>query len=143
MIRKYEVKDVDGIIDTWYQASMLAHPFLDSRFIEQEKHNIRNVYLPNTDTWVFESDNEVVAFIAMIENEVGAIFAKPDFHGQGIGKQLMDFVAEKNETLEVEVFQNNSIGRAFYEKYGFSEIGNHIHEETGFKLLRLRYEKNK
>jgi putative acetyltransferase len=143
MIRKYQPTDMEAIIDTWYQASMVAHPFLDPKFIEQEKHNIEHVYLPNTETWVFEKEDEVVAFIGMIDNEVGAIFAKPQFHGTGIGTRLMDYVADMHQTLEVEVFENNSIGRAFYEKYGFSPIEKHLHEETGFNLLRLKYEKNK
>jgi putative acetyltransferase len=143
MIRKYKADDLEAVIDTWYQASMVAHPFLDSTFIEQEKHNIQYVYLPNTETWVFEKNNEIVAFIAMIDNEVVAIFAKPPFHGTGIGKQLMDYVADMHPTLEVEVFENNRIGRVFYEKYGFSQMEKHLHEETGFYLLRLKYEKNK
>lgn len=141
MIRKFEHSDTEAIIQTWYEASMLAHPFLDSKFIEQEKQNIRHEYLPNTDTWVYEFENSVVAFIAMIGNEIAAVFAKPEFHGKGIGRQLMDFVAEHNEVLEVEVFENNKVGRAFYEKYGFAELKRHVHEETGFNLLRMKYEK--
>ena len=143
MIRKYEATDVDVIIETWYQASMLAHSFLDEHFLEQEKQNIRHIYLPNTETWVFEVDGEVVAFISMIDNEVGAIFAKPEFHGRGIGRQLMTHVAGFYQTLEVDVFEKNSIGRAFYEKYGFVLVSSRLHEETGFNLLRLKYEKNK
>ena len=143
MIRKFEPSDTEAIIQTWYEASMLAHPFLDPKFIEQEKHNIRQEYLPNTETWVFEVDDKVAAFIAMIGNEIAAIFVKPEVHGQGIGRQLMDFVAEQNEVLEVEVFENNKAGRAFYEKYGFAELEKQVHEETGFKLLRMKYVKNK
>ena len=139
MIRKYQASDTEPIIAVWLEASELAHPFLSDAFIEKEKQNIRNVYLPNTETWVYLNDDQVVGFISMIGNEVGAIFLKPAFHGRGIGLQLMNLVAQLHETLEVEVFEKNLIGRSFYKKYGFKEIKKHIHQETGFKLLRLKF----
>lgn len=141
MIRKYRQTDTEPIIDVWFEASSLAHPFLDAAFMEKERHNTREIYLPNTDTWVYEVDELVVGFIAMMGNEVGAIFLKPEYHGQGIGAKLMNHVVQMHEILEVEVFERNTIGRAFYDKYGFKLIKEHIHEETKFKLLRLRFER--
>ncbi|MCL4266260.1 MAG: hypothetical protein KJ069_23845 [Anaerolineae bacterium] len=41
--------------------------------------------------------------------------------------------------LEVEVFQANLIGRRFYARYGFQLWGETIHEETGNKMLRLKF----
>ena len=41
-------------------------------------------------------------------------------------------------TLEVEVFHDNPLGRAFYEKQGFQFLRRHRHEPTGFEVLRLR-----
>lgn len=39
--------------------------------------------------------------------------------------------------LEVDVFKDNQVGRAFYEKVGFVFVEKKVHEETGFDLLRL------
>ena len=139
MIRKYQQADTEAIIAVWLEASALAHPFLSDDFIEKEKQNIRNVYLPNTETWVYLNEDKVVGFISMIGNEVGAIFLRPALHGQGIGLQLMNLVAQLHDTLEVEVFEKNLIGRSFYKKYGFVEIKKHIHKDTGFMLLRLKF----
>ncbi len=139
MIREYAEPDLDGLLDTWYQASLVAHPFLEAAFLEKEKESIRTIYIPNTKTWVYEEQGLVVGFIAMMGNEVGAIFVRPEKHGAGIGTQLMDLVAEIHGELEVEVFKRNSIGRAFYEKYGFVPIGESVHAETGNDVLRLRF----
>ena len=139
MIRKYNPIDTDTIVNVFYQASLLAHPFLKSDFIEKEKKNIREIYLPNTETWVYFDQEKVVGFIAMMGNEVGAIFLLPEYHGKGIGSQLMNHVAQLHKTLEVDVFEKNSIGRAFYERYGFVFLEKHLHEETGEMLLRLRF----
>jgi putative acetyltransferase len=41
--------------------------------------------------------------------------------------------------LEVEVFKANTIGRSFYEKYGFRLIEELVDAETGQPVLKLRY----
>ena len=50
----------------------------------------------------------------------------------------MNFVIEFHNELEVEVFERNKIGRAFYDKYGFTLIKKFTHDESGEKVLRLR-----
>ena len=139
MIRKYQETDVDQVVDVWHTSASVAHPFLDAAFMEKEKKNVRELYLPNTETWVSEQGNQVVGFIAMMGNEVGAIFVRPEQHGQGIGTQLMNVVAELHTELEVEVFERNTIGRAFYDKYGFTPIRQSVHEETNEPLLRMKF----
>ena len=141
MIRPYQKEDTDTIIDIWLKASELAHPFLKTDFIDQEKKNIREIYLPNTITWVYLHEDQPVGFISMIGNEVGAIFLYPALHGKGFGRKMMDRVAQDHPDLEVEVFEKNTIGQAFYHKYGFKQIKRHIHPPTQEALLRLKFEK--
>ena len=138
-VRKYEERDLTAVIATWEDASKLSHPFLSHAFIEQERHDIEHVYLPNTETWVYESEGQVVGFIALIDNEVGAIFVQPALHGKGIGRQLMDKAQAIHGILEVDVFEENLIGRRFYEKYGFEYVSKNAHEATGQNMLRLRF----
>ena len=57
MIRKYEEKDIDELLDAWYSASQVAHPFLSEHFLDQERKNIRELHIPNVETWVYEIDN--------------------------------------------------------------------------------------
>jgi putative acetyltransferase len=138
MIREYEDKDLSELLDSWFSASQVAHPFLDEEFFEQESRNIADLHLPNAETWVYELDGVVIGFIALIGNEVGAIFVDPKFHGQGIGRALMDKARCTRDVLELDVFKDNVVGRKFYEKYGFSQVAEHLHEETGFMQLRLK-----
>ena len=138
MIRKYEERDLDDLLAAWAAASEVAHPFLSPEFLASERENIPNLYLPNAETWVYEADGRVVAFIALIGNEVGAIFVHSDHQRTGIGQVLMDKAKSLREELEVEVFVANSIGRAFYAKYGFKPVEEKVHEPTGQDVLRLR-----
>lgn len=141
-IRRYKESDLELVLESWEAATRLAHAFLTEDFIVKERKNIAEKYLPNTDTWVVEIDNEVKGFIALMGNQVGAIFLQPNFHGRGVGKALMDKAQSLHGDLEVEVFENNTIGRNFYSKYGFVRLEEKLHQPTGFRLLRLKFTAN-
>ena len=143
LIRKYKDTDLNAVLSSWENASRLAHPFLTDEYFEQEREIIPKKHLPNAETWVVEISNEVVGFIALIGNEVGAVFVQPGFHGKGAGKALMDKARELHKDLEVEVFSKNSIGRRFYSQYGFEVIEEKNHGITGHKMLRLKFTASK
>lgn len=137
MIRKHTEKDLERIIDIWFKSSSLAHPFLSDAFVEKVKQDMTNLYIPNSETWVYEKDNEIQGFISMIDNEIGGLFVLPKYHSKGIGTLLVNFIKTKHTILEVEVFEKNEIGRAFYAKYGFKQIKKYKHEESDSIVLRL------
>ena len=74
----------------------------------------------------------------MLGNEVGGLFVAPGSHREGIGRALMDHARASRDYLELDVFEANDIGRAFYDAYGFKLVGERLEEETGFRILRLR-----
>lgn len=143
MIRLYQKKDIEDIVEVWYQASLLAHPFLSEKFLAEENHNLRERFLPHSQTWVVEKQGRVVGFISLMENEVGGLFVHPAWQRQGIGMALMDKARSLHKNLELEVFEANKQGRAFYAKYGFVPIKKYREETTGEMTIRLRYEKEK
>ncbi len=139
MIRKYRNEDIEALLDVWFLASSLAHPFLTDEFMEQERANIRDRWIPQAETWVYEHEGEVIGFISLIGNEVGGLFLTPNRHGQGFGRALMDHAKGIHNELEVEVFKENGIGRQFYDRQGFVTVKEIVDEETGNRLIRLRW----
>lgn len=144
MIRKYKPEDADAVIAVWYKASKLATSFLSEEFLAQEKENIRNLYLPNTETWVLELERQVKGFTSLIHHEdgtieVGAIFLAPHTHGKGHGRALMDKVISLYPAVFVDVFSNNAVGRRFYDQYGFRHRHEYFHEATGQMMTRLSF----
>lgn len=137
-IRPYEKKDEEELLDVWYRASLIAHSFLDDEFFPKERQEIRDRWLPISDTVVYEEEGRLVGFLSLIGNEVGAIFVDPECQGRGVGRALMDWARQSRRVLELNVFEANSSGRSFYEAYGFEQIGRSIHEATGHPELRLR-----
>jgi putative acetyltransferase len=138
MIRKHKKQDLEQIISVWYQSSTLAHPFLSDSFVEKVKLDMTTIYVPNSETWVYEVDNLIVGFISMMDNEIGGLFVLPNNHSKGIGTELVNFIKKEHSELEVEVFEKNSIGSAFYAKYGFVNIKKFNHQDSGHVVLRLK-----
>jgi putative acetyltransferase len=137
MIRKYQDTDLNELLEAWYSASKVAHHFLDKAFFKQEREAIASVYLPVSETWVFEEGGKVISFISLLENEVGGLFVHADHHRKGIGKQLMDFAANLKGALVLDVFEENGIGRTFYKKYGFVEVETFFDKETQQNQVRM------
>lgn len=138
MIRKHTENDLEQIMEVWYTSSTLAHPFLNSEFVEKVKSDMRKLYIPNSETWVYEIDSTVVGFISMMDNEIAGLFVLEAYHSRGIGTELVNFITDSHDKLEVEVFEKNRIGRSFYDKYGFIQFKEFNHEESGEVVLRLK-----
>ena len=137
MIRKHTPEDLEIILQIWRSANDLAHHFLKDDFVKQVADAMRNIYIPGSDTWVFVKDDVVVGFISMINNEIGGLFVDPLHHSGGIGSHLVNHVRSMHNTLEVEVFEKNSIGRAFYQKQEFRQFKSYFHEASEEMVLRL------
>jgi len=139
MIRKFKNDDTDAIIKAWRNAVDLAHPFLSEAFLEQEAKNMREIYLVVAETWVTEIEGQVVGFISLIENEIGGLFLDPAFHGQGLGRAMVDKAVAEKGAVKVEVFVENVVGRPFYTSYGFVGSDEYFHEESGQMMLRQTF----
>ncbi len=139
MIRKYKDSDVDAVVSVWRTASDLAHPFLSKAFQDKEQENVRNIYPQFAEIWVKEIDDSVVGFVALIENEVGAIFLDPTRHGQGIGREMMDHAIRQKGDVTLDVFKENTIGRRFYDRYGFKAMKEYLHEDSGQMTITMAF----
>jgi putative acetyltransferase len=138
VIRPYRESDLDDVLDVWHEASLIAHSFLDEEFLATEREEIAEHWLPIAETIVCENEGCVVGFLALIGNEVGAVFVRPAHQRNGIGRALMDRAQMSRSFLELDVFEANANGRRFYEAYGFEQVGRHLHLPTGHTELRLR-----
>ena len=138
MIRKYNENEIPKLLEIWEAAALIAHPFLSKDFHEMVKKAMRDMYLPNSDTWVYEKNGSIIGFIAMLNNEIGGLFVDPNQQAKGVGTSLVHYMTQFHDTLEVEVFEENNIGKPFYEKYGFKVIKEYVMEETKQKVLRMK-----
>ncbi|MGR3616710.1 MAG: GNAT family N-acetyltransferase [Paracoccaceae bacterium] len=137
IIRAYQPADIEPVMDAWKRANALAHPFLPQDFVDEVEQAIRDIYVPTAETYVCSVDGQVVGFIALLGNEIGGLFLDPAFHGQGLGRAMVEYAVALKGPLEVEVFQKNKVGRRFYDACGFLPLSEEVHEPSGQINCRL------
>jgi putative acetyltransferase len=137
MMREYNSEDIDALIAIWDNAEPLAHPFLSDKVRDQVRRDTISIYLPNSETWVLESDGAPVGFIAMIGTEIGGLFLDPSEQGKGLVRQMVDHIVAIKGPLTVEVFKENKIGLPFYERYGFLVIGEGVFDASGDETFKM------
>jgi putative acetyltransferase len=138
MIRPYRQENENAVIDIWYRASIVAHAFVPDDFWEGERENIRSVYLPLAETWVYEWEGRVIGFISLLGSLVGGLFIAPEHQGKGIGRDLIVHAVSVRGELTVDVFEKNHRACSFYESCGFLRESESLHEPTGCTNVTMR-----
>ena len=139
MIRDYRDTDIDQVLAIWLFASVKAHDFIESTFWKSKVSEMRDVYIPASKTHVYEAEGEVVGFYSLYENNLAAIFVAPGSQGKGIGSVLLEDAKHKRENLQLTVYKENAPSIKFYEKHGFTVLGERIDEHTGRPELIMEY----
>jgi putative acetyltransferase len=137
MIREYRPADCPAVLHIWERASAVAHPFLTREFMDEERERIADEFLPRADTWVYDVSGGVAAFMSLFQSDVGALFVEPALHRRGIGRALIGHARAVRGALDVEVFERNVLGRAFYEQMGFAFVGLRRDVATGLDVVQL------
>ena len=90
--------------------------------------------------WVCEIDNQIVGFsiVDLKENNIWALFLRPEFEKQGIGRQLHDIMLDWyfSKTKNTVWLGTTPKTRAeyFYRQSGWIEIGTHGKGEIKFEM---------
>jgi putative acetyltransferase len=138
MIRAFEPADEDDLIRVWLDSTIPDQPFLPEEHWRAMEPEIREGLLPTAETWVIEEDGRLVAFMSLLGNMIGGLFAHPDHQGQGRGRALVRYARGRYETLFVEVFEANRPAIGFYRSCGFVDHERRTDEGSGLTQLILR-----
>lgn len=132
MIRKLKNIDIDKLMDIWLESTVRAHSFISREYWESNYKVVKDVYMPISDTFVYEEDGEIRGFISIINNEfIGALFVDVKFQGMGIGSKLIDYSIEKYKKLTLAVYKENQKSVEFYTRKGFKIIEEGLNEDSG------------
>jgi len=137
MIRELRTEDLHQAVTIWYSASVRAHSFIPEEFWSSQKEAMINVYLPNSKSWVYEVNSQIMGFIAYYDGFIPAIFVSPEAQSQGIGKELLTFLKNKHNQLSLAVYVENEKAHKFYLREGFVDSGLKTCEHTGHKEMLM------
>lgn len=142
-IRNLENKDINIVVDLWYNVSIVAHSFISPEHWEKNKEEMATKYLPDSECYLAIIDSEIVGFVAMVEDYLAAIFVKANMQGQGIGNGLLSYIKNKRESIHLKVYKKNSKGIQFYVNQGFIIVSELKESSTGELECLMEWKKSK
>lgn len=95
--------------------------------------------------WVCEINDEIIGFaiVDLVENNIWALFLKPEFEKQGIGRQLhhrmLDWYFQQTKNPVWLGTAPHTRAEKFYRFSGWEEIGTHG-KETKFQMTFEQWE---
>ena len=139
MIRKLETEEIDEVLDIWLKASIAAQGFIDETFWKSNLDAMRTIYIPSSETYVYEEDDVIKGFFSIKNVTLAAMFVSPEFQGKGVGRKLMDKAKVLSDRLNLTVYKENSRSMDFYMKCGFEPIKEKVDEHTGHIEILMKY----
>ena len=141
LIRLLQPQDIDSVMSIWLQSTILAHPFIENSYWMKNHDVVKNIYIPNSTTYVYESEEDIQGFISIIEDSfIGALFIAPEIQGKGIGSQLLQEALSHYPKLSLAVYKDNLSATKFYQSKGFKIAQEQVDEDSGHKEYIMIYE---
>lgn len=140
MIRKFEIRDIDEVMNIWLTANIKAHKFIDKTYWENNFENVKDEIL-NAEVYVYEENNQIEGFVGIVNGYIAGIFVKENMQNNGIGKQLINKCKEKYDKLTLNVYEKNEKAVNFYKKEGLSVISKQLDEQTKEMNLLMEWQK--
>lgn len=139
-IRAASPEDYAKLAELWLEASILAHDFIDPAYWVQNKNKMQHEYLPMSDVYIAESGGEIKGFIALLANQIAAIFVAPQSQGQGIGGRLISHAKSLKAQLQLSVYQANHNSVQFYLSKGFQIAAESVDAQTNAAEYVMRWD---
>ena len=121
-IREYSSSNQRAIFDIYNLSKLDEQRFEDNTFSLQplEEDKVRLQGLMESEIYVYQEHNRIVAYGAYLEKEIRALFVHPVFRSKGIGNKLMRFLLSCiNEKAYLYVAASNQPAKILYQQYGF------------------------
>lgn len=141
MINKWQSSNLQPLLTLWLESTIDAHPFIDENYWHESEAIVRELYLPASQTWVWEEEGIVKGFISVMNQQfVGALFVAPQATGCGIGQALLRYVCDRFPDLSLEVYQKNMRAVNFYHAQGFRIEDSAWQDETRQPTWIMRWQ---
>ena len=138
MIRKFETRDLDTVMQIWLHGNLDAHAFLSAGFWTEHFEMVRDM-LPQAELYVSENEDtrQIDGFIGLTENHIEGVFVAKAARSKGIGKALLDYAKSRKPYLTLNVYQKNERALAFYRREQFTVQSEGIDEDTNEAEIQM------
>ena len=139
MIKKFEIEDLDEIMNIWLKTNISAHGFIKASYWKENFEMVREMMM-NSEIYLYKEDNKICGFIGLIDDYIAGIFIKDKYQSRGIGKNLLDYVKSNRNRLLLSVYNKNNRAIEFYKREGFIIVKNEIDEANNEKEFVMEWQ---
>jgi ribosomal protein S18 acetylase RimI-like enzyme len=130
MIRRFENKDLEKIMEIWLNTNIQAHSFIAKDYWENNFDFVKSI-LPDAEIYIYESEGKIKAFVGIDNGYIAGIFVSDEMQSKGIGKQLLSKIKELYSELGLTVYKKNEKAVGFYQREQFVIKQEQIDKNTG------------
>lgn len=141
VIRKYNKTEVNTLLKIWYEGSVIAHDFIDKDYWKSKQTDMREAYLPMSETYVISNEKEINGFISMVDDYLAALFIDVKHQGEWYGKRLLNFIKDRRKNIQLKVYKKNRNAVDFYLRNGFVIKEELIDEQTAEEEFLMEWER--
>ena len=143
MISDWDKSKVDELMDFWLKNIKNSYDFIDGTYWEGLYEGFKNNYILDSETYVYEEDQKLIAFVSIIEEgNIIAFFVDKDQQDRGVGSELLNFIKEKYDQLDISIYKQNTIARTFFANEGFRILYEQNDVNTGEAEYFMRWRKD-
>lgn len=139
MIKKFEIEDLDEIMNIWLETNISAHGFIKASYWKENFEMVKGMML-SSEIYLYKEDNKIYGFIGLIDDYIAGIFIKDKYQSRGIGKNLLDYVKSNRNRLLLSVYNKNNRAIEFYKREGFIIVENEIDEVNNEKEFVMEWQ---
>lgn len=141
-IRRATPADRAILLDLWLRSVRATHAFVQEDDFQAMIPQVR-AYLESSEPefWVLcDESGALLGFMGMRGNSMESLFIAPEYLRHGAGRSLVRHAQFLHGELQVDVNEQNTAARAFYEACGFVVAGRSERDEQGrpYPLLHMR-----
>lgn len=140
-IRRANPADVEILLDIWQRSVQATHAFMATDDIRAMTPQVRDYLANPAEMWVACDDaGAVMGFMGMSGSKMDSLFLAPEHQRQGVGRRLIRHAQSLHGELTVDLNEQNTPARAFYEACGFVVTGRSELDDQGrpYPLVHMR-----
>lgn len=109
---------LDAIMAIWLVSNLEAHDFVPANYWQANFEAVKQL-LSQAEITVAEVDGKIVGFAGMQQDYLAGIFIEADYRNHGLGAQLLTHLQARHAVITLNVFDQNSRAKQFYQRHGF------------------------
>ena len=129
MIRRFETRDLDEVMNLWLHANIEIHSFIETEYWKKNYDIVRKL-IPEAEVFVAEENEEILGFIGLTDTYIAGIFVKATEQSKGVGTELLRTVMKLKDYLKLNVYKKNRKAVVFYQHRGFKIVNQETDENT-------------